>query len=210
MRSLHICGLGPGWSLCPPMKPGRMIWGINAILLRRDVNYVFEIHDLYEKLSRVDADGHIRAIRRAEYKGIPYIVQREWDFLPGLKQVVYPLEAVCQRFQTDNIGCSLDAAIALGIYCGWKDIQVYGSGANLASLYDYQVPSNNYWVGVCHGANINIHFHSIGGLRHSDVMRTHDGLVYGFNVPQKKWPTIDTTLPACNCTRRNNYGCTDY
>jgi hypothetical protein len=193
------------------MEEGRMIWGVNNILLRRPVNYVFEIHDFYEKFNRVKG-GHVhqQAIRLASCSRTPYIVRQQWDFIPHIKQVVYPWESVFNYFQTDMIGCSFDAMLALAIYCGWKDIQVYGFGANLASIYDYQVPTNNFWLGVCLGAKVNINFHSIGGLRHSGVMRTVDGKVYGLDQPQRKFPMIDVTLPACDCTKRSEAYCTDF
>lgn len=210
-KTLHLCGLGPGWSLCPPMNEGRMIWGINNILVRREVNYVFEIHNFYEKFNRVKG-GHVHqmATRLASGSKTPYIVREHWDFIPHIKQVIYPFGAIFQHFQTDLIGCSFDAMLALAIYTGWKNIQVYGFGANLASQYDYQVPSNNFWLGVCTGAGVNINFHSIGGLRHSDIMRTVDGMVYGLDQPQGKWPIVDTTLPACDCTKRHEAYCTDF
>ena len=210
-KTLHLCGLGPGWSLCPPVAPGRMIWGINNILCRRPVNYVFEIHDFHEKLHRLRG-GHVhqKAIRIASRDKIPYIVREYWDFLPHLKQVIYPREDVFKYFQSDFLGCTLDAMIALGIYTGWKHIEVWGAGANLASLYDYQIPSNNYWIGYCHGSKIKIHFNTIGGLRHTDIMRTVNGMVYGFDIPQRDWGTVDVTLPACDCTKRHEAACTDY
>ncbi len=211
-KVIHLCGLGPGWSLCPPMKEGRMIWGINNILNRRKVNYVFEIHDFHDKLNRLRG-GHVhqKAIRLASRYKIPYIVRERWSFLPHLTQIVYPWEKIYEEFQTDHIGCSLDAMIALALYCGYTDLQMYGNGANLASIYDYQLPTNNYWVGVCHGRpDVNITFHNIGGLRHTDILRTVDGKVYGLDIPQREWPTIDPTLPECDCTKRHGLACSDF
>lgn len=209
MSRIHLVGLGAGWSLCPPMKEGREIWGINTILLRRPVSMVFEIHNFHEKLNRLDGHSHQRAIRTAG-SDTPYMVREYWDFLPHLHQIVYPWDEVFDEFQTDLVGCTFDAMIALAICCGYDDIQVYGAGANNASHYDYQVPSNNYWVGVCHGRKLNIKFHQIGNVRHTDIMRTHDGLIYGLGKPQGAWPTIDNTLPACTCTQTPNGYCVDY
>lgn len=207
-KTVHLCGLGPGWTLCPPVKEGRMIWGMNNLVLRREVNYLFEVHDFEEKFHRLgEGLTHQAACQAAVRKGIPYIVREKWDFLPGLKQIVYPWEGVFNMVGSDNLGCTLDCMIALAVYCGYKDIQVYGQGANKATFYDYQVPSNNYWIGVCHGAKINIKFHNLAGLRHTDIMRTSNGRVYGLDIPQRPWPTIDTTLPACNCTKRHGNPC---
>lgn len=207
-KRIHLCGLGPGWSLCPPKATGRMIWGINNILNRRDVNYVFEIHNFYEKLNRLKG-GHVhqQAIRKAAETKTPYIVRERWDFLPHLKQIVYPWNDIFKRFRSDYIGCTFDAMMALAIYCGYKDIQIYGFGANLASHYDYQVPSNNFWFGVCHGADINYKIHNIGGLRHTDVLRTTTGMIYGLDQPQIAHEAHDPTLPQCDCNKRNEAHC---
>lgn len=207
-KRVHLCGLGPGWTLCPPMKEGRMIWGMNNVALRRDANYIFEIHDLREKFQRFGTGvTHMAAATAAARRGIPYIVREKWDFLPDLEQVVYPWESVFKMVGSDNIGCTLDAMLAMAIYCGYKEIHVYGQGSNRASLYDYQVPSNNYWVGVCHGAKIKIKFHNLAGLRHTDIMRTVNGKVYGLGIPQRPWPTIDVSLPDCNCTKHPDLVC---
>jgi hypothetical protein len=101
--------------------------------------------------------------------------------------------------------------IALALFCGYKDLQMYGNGANLASIYDYQLPTNNYWIGVCHGMpDVDITFHNIGGVRHTDLLRTVDGKVYGLGKPQRAWPTIDPTLPECDCTKKHGNACSDY
>lgn len=208
---LFICGLGPGWSTCPPRGCGVDIWGVNNILNRRPVDVVFEIHDFHEKLNRLRGSYvHRQAIRQAQEWNVPYVVREYWDFLPHLHQIIYPREEVFEELQTDFIGCTLDSMIALAVACGYQKIDVFGSGANFASLYDYQVPSNNFWIGYCLGRGIKIKFHHAGGLRHSDILSTHNGLVYGFNIPQRRWSYFDPTLPRCDCNKRNEAPCTDF
>jgi hypothetical protein len=198
-------GLGPGWSAAPPCGQGEKIWGINNVCNWRDVDYVFEIHDYNNKLFRLRGGlNHQKAIRKAIRKKIPYIVREHWNFLPGLKQVVYPWEAVFQHFQTDFLGCSMDCMIAMAIYCGYKELQVYGLGINLASHYDYQIPSMNYWLGYCNGAGIKVRINNVDGWRHTDVLRTVDGEVYGLRKPQRAWPTHDPSLKPCDCTKSHN------
>lgn len=209
MRSLCLCGLGPGWSLCPPISDDKMIWGLNNVLLKREVNYVFEIHNFYEKFNRTKG-GHIHqvACRKASETSTPYIVRNYWGFLPHLKQVVYPWKDVFNHFKTDAIGCTFDAMLALAMYCGWRKIDVYGFSSNYASVYDYQIPTNSLWVGIALGAGVDIKFHGIGGVRHTDLLRTADGMVYGLGEPQTMKEIIDVTLPACDCAKRNEAWCT--
>lgn len=204
MATIHLLGLGPNWSLAPQCGPGVKIWGMNNVLNWRPVDYVFEVHNFHNKLHRLrGGEIHQRAVRKAIETGTPYIVREKWD-IPGLKQVVYPWDTLFNHFQTDLLGCTMDCMIALAIYCGYTDIQLYGIGINRASHYDYQIPSMNYWIGVCHGKGINIHVNNFGGYRHTDIMRTHDGLIYGLRTPQKAWPTIDPSLPECDCVKRND------
>ena len=212
MSTIHLMGLGPGWSLAPQCGPGVKIWGINNVLCWRPVDYVFELHDWYNKLSRIrGGQAHLKGIRKGVAAGIPYIVRERWPFVPSLKQVIYPWEAIFERFQTDFLGCSMDCMLALAIYCGYKTIHMYGIGINKASRYDYQIPSMNYWAGVCTGAEIDLRIHTFGGYRHTDMLRNFDGKVYGLKKPQRKWPTLDVTLPDCDCVRKHEaYHCNDF
>jgi hypothetical protein len=199
-------GLGPGWSVCPPTGDGVKVWSMNnAMNWRTDIDYIFEVHDFHNKLNRVRGGyQHQTAIREAIAHDVPYVVRERWDFLPGLKQVVYPWEAIFKEFQSDYLGCSMDCMIAMAIYCGYSDIQLYGIGINSASPYDFQVPSMNYWVGVCHGRRINIKVNTVGNYKHTDILTTKNGEVYGLRIPQRKWPTFDPTLPMCDCMKTPN------
>jgi hypothetical protein len=212
MATVHLMGLGPSWSLAPQCGPGVKVWGMNNVLNWRPVDYVFEVHDWYQKMNRVrQGDFHQRAVRTAIRTGTPYIVRERYPFFPGLKQVVYPWEAIFEEFQSDFLGCSMDCMMAMAIYCGYTDIQLYGIGINRASHYDFQIPSMNYWLGVCHGRGINIHLNQHGGFRHTDLLRTVDGKVYGCQKPQRKWPTLDPSLPECACVKRHDaHHCFDF
>lgn len=203
MRTIHLMGLGPGWSLAPPCGPGVKIWGINNVLNWRPVDYVMEIHNWRLKMTRLKGGGvHQRAMNKAVEMGIPYIVRERWDFAPGLKQVVYPWEAIFDKFGHDFLGCSMDCMMALAIYCGYNDINIYGLGINAASQYDYQLKSQNYWFGYCDGAGIKVTVHNVGGYRHTDIMRNDNGLIYGLNKPQTRVNHgLDPTLPECDCVK---------
>jgi hypothetical protein len=94
--------------------------------------------------------------------------------------------------------------IAMAVYCGYTDIQLYGIGINAASPYDFQVPSMNYWMGVCHGRKINIQVNNPGAYKHTDILTTRNGEVYGLRKPQRPWPTFDPTKPMCKCMKEPN------
>lgn len=212
MATIHLMGLGPGWSLAPQCGPGVKIWGINNVLCWRPVDYVFEVHDWYKKLGRIrGGQVHQMGIRKGVETGTPYIVREHWPFVPNLKQVVYPWEAIFEKFQTDFLGCSMDCMIAFALYCGYTDLQIYGVGINKASRYDYQIPSLNYWLGYCNGAGVNVNIHTYGGYRHTDILRTFDGNVYGSQQPQRPWPTLDVTMKECDCVKRHEaHHCNDF
>lgn len=195
MREIRILGKGPGWSDCPAPTPHIPVWSLTNILVKRTaVTKVFEIHDLVEKFGRVDEGMlHQEAAREAEYQGIPYVVREHWDFLPGLRQEIYPLNEVIEYFGTDFIGCSVDAMVALAIYQGYEFIHFHGMGQQRGGTYDYQLESLNFWIGVCVGKGIGHKIHGWAGLRHDHLLSTIDEMVYGFGIPQK-------VPPRCKCT----------
>lgn len=212
MKKLIILGKGPGWSECPKPTIDVPVWSMTNILIKRtDVSMVFEIHDLREKLGRV-GEGylHQEAISEAIRLNIPYVVREHWDFLPHLNQVVYPYEEVVNHFGIDLFGCSMDAMLALAIYQGYEEIHLHGTGQHRGSTWDYQIESINFWLGVCFGRGIRLYIHHWGGVRHTDILTTHDGLVYGFGGKQRVFDYTNTTESCTCCKMAHNPVCETY
>lgn len=202
MRRVYITGKGPGWSECPKASDGNIVWGMTSILARnQDVTKVFEIHDFREKMFRPhEGLKHQECAREAIRLKIPYVVREKWDFFPGLIQEVYPREEVFNFFGTDFIGCSLDAMLALAIYEGFDSIHLYGNGQHRLGQYDYQLDSINFWLGVCVGKGVDFYINHWNDKRHTDILTTIDGMVYGFGIPQRAW-SYTNTVEGCACTR---------
>jgi hypothetical protein len=202
MLQVIITGKGPGWSDCPKPTPETPVWGVTSIMRKNPyVSKVFEIHDLAEKFGRKhEGWTHQEAAIIAGNAGIPYVVREHWDLLPSnLPQEIYPLEEVIAEFGTDFIGCTMDACIALAIYQGYESIHIYGGGQHRDSEYDYQIDSLNFWLGVCTGRKIEFYLHQWGGVKHTDVLTTINGTVYGFDIEQRKFQYFNTMTP-CSCT----------
>jgi hypothetical protein len=201
MKKVIILGKGPGWSECPEPTAEVPVWSMTNILVKRTaVTKVFEIHNLRKKFDRPRGEGlmHQEACREAQRLGIPYVVREHWDFLPNLIQHVYPWKDVFAEFNIDFIGCSMDAMIALAIHQGYESIHLHGTGQHRGSVYDYQVESINFWLGVCVGRKLEFYIHHWGGVRHSDILTTRDGLVYGLGGPMKLF-SYTNTVDGCTC-----------
>jgi hypothetical protein len=200
VKRVIILARGPGWSAAPKPTPEVPVWGTTCILgMTENVSKVFEIHDLVEKLNRPRAGWlHQEAIHIAMKRNIPYVVREHWNFLPGLQQEVYPWKEVFNHFGIDYMGCSLCLMIALALYEGYDSIHMYGNGQHRQSEYDNHLSSVAFWIGVMFGKGIDFYMHHYGGVKHTDLLTTTDGLVYGLNEPQSLFPHTNT-VDRCTC-----------
>jgi hypothetical protein len=206
MQRVIITGKGPGWSDCPRPTPETPVWGVTTIMRKNPyVTKVFEIHDLIEKMGRLhEGRGHQESAILAGNAGIPYVVREYWNHLPSnLPQEIYPIEEVIAEFGTDFIGCTMDACIALALYQGYDSIHIYGGGQHRGNEYDYQIDSLNFWLGVCTGRKVEFYLHQWGGVKHTDILTTINGMVYGFDLEQRKFPYFNSITP-CLCTKMPN------
>jgi hypothetical protein len=76
--------------------------------------------------------------------------------------VKYPLDAVVSELEGVHayFTSSVAYAIALGIYKGYRRIEVYGVEMETNTEYGHQRVGVAYWVGVAHGRGIELVFHS--------------------------------------------------
>ncbi len=70
--------------------------------------------------------------------------------------VKYPLEEVLAMVPYHYLRSSPAMALALAIYLGYQEIQLYGSDLTSGSEYAYQSTNYAFWIGFAHGRGINL------------------------------------------------------
>jgi hypothetical protein len=183
-------------------------WGVNNLygvpLPGAQFTRWFEIHNIWfsqrqNKLVRRELED-FRGQKIEDYlKGlaslnIPVYMQTHWvDIVP--LSVQYPLQDVLNFFMLPNerkpwtmdetqaryLTNTISLEIALAIYEGFKEIQVWGVDMQAGTEYEHQKPSCEFWAGVALGMGIKF---SIPDEAH--LLKTK--FIYGFEEPlQNKW-----------------------
>lgn len=164
---VNIIGKGKTWTMAPADEYS---WGITQLILRRPVDLVIDMN-VYEdgRWGEQERAENEKAIALCAINHVPYI---------GLEN--YPLLEVMERFNTDYFSSTVDYAIALALYRGYRDINLYGV---TLSAFDYArlKCGCDFWCGVAKGMGADVTVHG-----QSTVMRTIDGQIYGYGIPQKK------------------------
>ncbi len=166
-----IVGKGRGWDKAPPCGNGYEVWGITQLNLRRSVDLVIDMNDYSEnRWGPEETFEATRSRNKATHGGIPYFDLR-----------TYPLKEIVKKFGSDYFSGTVDFAIALAIYRGATEIELYGVTLEDKSEYAYQKPGVEYWCGYARGKGIKVT--SFGD--HTTLFKTKDGMIYGFGFKQE-------------------------
>jgi len=165
---VSIIGKGSGWEDAPASGE---IWGVTQLILRRPVSLVIDMN-VYE-------DGRWGEVERLEALEVKRLCMDQYIPFIGLDN--YPLRQVVKHFGTDYFSNTVDYALALALFRDYDEIDLYG--VNMASMTEYasQKAGVEYWVGRAHGMNCKVTVH--GSM--STILRTQNGLLYGYDIPQK-------------------------
>lgn len=163
---VSIIGKGNGWENAP--HEGEC-WGITQLNLRRPVTRVIDMND-YSLWGEKEAQEAAQSKAIAFERGIPYIDLE-----------AYPLEQIQVFFDTDYFSNTVDYAIALAIYEGYEEINLYGVNMEMDSEYAYEKPGVDFWCGVAKGKGVKMNVHG----QRSTIMKTADGFLYGYACPQR-------------------------
>ena len=86
---------------------------------------------------------------------------------------LYPLQEIKDELlsnirvhgeEIENFGSSLDYAIALALYQGYTEIEIYGCEMRDKQEYILQQPSFTFWVGLMAGRGVNIEMNCTEGI----------------------------------------------
>lgn len=164
---MNIIGKGKGWEDAP--LDGES-WGITQLILRRPVSRVVDMND-YALWGEREAKEARLARQEALRLDVEYVDLHN-----------YPLNAVIDRFGTDYFSSTVDYAIALALYEGQTEIDLYGVNMANHGEYSYQKPGADFWCGVAIGVGAKVRIHG----KWSSLMRTRDNLLYGYGTKQSR------------------------
>lgn len=166
MDKVIIIGGSPSWNMAPHDVES---WGATNLILKRPVNRVVDMNDYSnDAWGTGETKAANKAREHARAAGIPYI---DLDS--------YPIEDIKHFFKTDYFSGTIDYMIALAIYEGAKEIDLYGVSVSSGG-YLYQKPGIDYWCGQAMGRGIEV-----GIYGESTIMKTIDGLMYGYGTKQE-------------------------
>jgi hypothetical protein len=159
MKDLIILAKGSTKNQCP--FDGAEVWGVN------DVGSSPEFKDKH--LDRVFTFDPRTPEFLKEARGIAPI----WSWR-DYADVQYPLKEVIDKLKVRYFTNTLSYMLALAIYEGWERIRMYGVDAPYGGIYFMEKAGLEYWIGRAQQAGIEI-----TTAEGSDLLRTHDGLLYG-------------------------------
>jgi hypothetical protein len=162
-----IIGKGRGWEYAPYSGE---TWGITQIFLRRPVSMVIDMN-VYDDMRWGEEEANEAKFCRklCEVHNIPYI---------DLKS--YPINDIKFFFCTDYFTNTVDYALALAIYRGYTEIDLYGVNMEHESEYGYQKAGCEFWIGQAMGRGVTVNIHG----ENSALLRARDGVMYGYDTPQ--------------------------
>lgn len=166
---LSIVGKGSGWESAPDFGE---VWGITQIILKKPTCSLVIDMNVYE-------DGRWGEVERKEAARVRELcLDRLIPFI-GLDN--YPLHQIIKHFGTDYFSNTVDYALALAVFRGYDELDLYGVNMAAENERHAQKAGVDFWCGVAIGRGCMVRVH--GGM--STIMRTRDGLVYGYDFEQK-------------------------
>uniref|UniRef100_A0A6M3J494 Uncharacterized protein n=1 Tax=viral metagenome TaxID=1070528 RepID=A0A6M3J494_9ZZZZ len=167
MNKVSLIGKGRCWEEAPLEG---LSWGITQLILRRPVDRVIDMND-YTLWGSVEAEEADQAKALAAERGVEYIDRSN-----------YPLNDVIEFFDTDYFSNTVDYSIALALIEGYDEIHLYGVNMEVGSEYIFEKAGVEFWIGMALGRGIKVIVHG----QYSTIMRTKDGLLYGYGSPQRE------------------------
>jgi len=159
---LSIIGKGFGWELAPYDVES---WGATQLNLRRSVDMVVDMNDYSnDRWGEQETYEALVSRERATVCGIPYLDLESYPFLE-----------VVESLETDYFSNTIDFMMALAIYRGKQEINLYGVNMAHETEYASQKPGVDFWCGYAMGRGIKVKVYG-----NSAIMRSPDDLVYGY------------------------------
>jgi len=200
---VYIVGCATTKDSVPYKDDAAEFWGVNNLygvpLPGARFSRWFEIHNIWfdpnvkKLLRRGDQDFRGQPVdlymKGLAALGIPIYMQQFWpDLVPN--SVPYPMAEMIKFYMEPNerkpwsmdlsqsryLTNTISLEIALAIYEGFKEIQIWGVDMAVGTEYAQQRPSCEFWVGVARGMGITVYIPP-----EADLLKTR--FIYGFEEP---------------------------
>jgi hypothetical protein len=162
MKKVALVGYAPSWKDAPYNDPDIEIWIMNDMYdFAPRWDRLFDIHMIDEiKTRKSRGEGKQLHYEMLKTLGKPVYMQEHFDEIPA--SVKYPLDSIVEKYWTPAMGdkifltCSVAHMMALAIYEGYEEIQLYGIHEAVDDEYSCEMPSVLYWLGVAYGKGITV------------------------------------------------------
>jgi hypothetical protein len=161
-----IVGKGHG---CADAPLEGVTWGVCQCLRRRIFTMIIDMNN-YSLWGKSEATADKLSRLAAKKNGVPYCDLTN-----------YPLQEIITYFGVDYFTNTIDYALALAIYKGFTEIDLYGVNMAFGSEYEYEKPGVEFWIGQAMGRGIKV---NVFGDK-STILKSRDGLLYGYGTKQK-------------------------
>lgn len=196
---IAIVGKGEGRGLAPRAPtPGIEVWGTNNVALQQPCDMIFDMHDLgwtweenYENYSHLDLTEEERVDRTnlrqrgfenlkkfAIETGTPIMSVRKYAGVPGY---AYPLQQIIKKFDCDMFSSVTPYMIALAIYKGARQIDLYGINCAHGEEWAYQREAVSGWLMFAKGKGIKV---TVNGGKNRPLRLMNPTTLYGYGIEQ--------------------------
>ena len=181
---VNLLGKGDGWQEIRNVKDGE-IWGVNDSFLRIKCDKSFHMHDLNEFLKDPKTASSTRlVIRNIEdglHKDMKFYTTHKFKEIPSA--ILYPLDEIVDRFNSNYFVSTIDYMIAYALYLGATKIRLFGINMSVMNEEFYsQKPSAEFWLGLAMGMGVEIDTE----FTKSSLFKIKDGHLYGYLIKQWK------------------------
>jgi len=182
-RIVNILGKGDGWEEIKN-APAGINYGINDAFLRTpEIDVTFHMHDMEAFLKDPKTNSSTKLC--IEYANAnpdkEFYTIYQWNKIPHSK--AYPFEEISERFKTNYFASTIEYAIAYALWKGCDVMNLYGINMTVKQEYIDQKPGCEFWIGMAMGMGVEVNLQ----WEHSSLLKTRNGLLYGYNLKQGKY-----------------------
>lgn len=189
-KIINILAKGDGWEKIKeitdkPVEERGLIYGVNDAFLRTpEVDVTFHMHDLdvFSK-DKETASSTKLCIQRAKNKPeMRFISIKKFSKIPHCEE--YPLQEIIEYFKLPiaYITSGIEYMIAYALMEGVDVLNYFGCNMTVKQEYIEQKPGMEFWTGMAMGMGVEVNLQ----LEKTSLLKTKDGLLYGYNIRQFK------------------------
>jgi hypothetical protein len=162
LKKVALVGYAPSWKDAQYDDADIEIWIMNDMYdFAPRWDRLFDIHMIDEiKTRKSRGEGNKLHYEMLKTLDKPIYMQQHFEEIPA--SVKFPLDSIVDKYWIPAMGdkifltCSVAHMLALAIYEGFEEIQLFGIHEAVDDEYSCEMPSVLYWLGVAHAKGITI------------------------------------------------------